>query len=241
MFGVAEPADFRAEKIQDRGLNGAEFDFLGPDGRARLNLPLAGRHNILNALAALAASSVWGIGATEAREVFPKLEATGMRGRALKYDAGFTVINDCYNSNPVALAAMVELLIHTPANGRHILAAGEMLELGSTSAELHREAGRSAAAGGKLDWIIGVQGDAESFVHGAVEAGHSAARAKFFPSSADAAPFVENLMGRGDVLLVKGSRGVKMERIVEGLDARFARTDAVPAGTAAGGAPKERN
>src|SRR5215469_13656886 len=171
-FGVSGRADFRAEKIEDRGLHGSEFDFVGPKGRARLKLLLAGRHNISNALAALAAASVWGVGTAEAAEVFPKLEATGMRGRILQYDAGFTVINDCYNSNPVALGAMTELLTNTPATGRHILAAGEMLELGSTSAELHREAGRAAAAAGKLDWIIGVQGDAESFVRGAVDAGH---------------------------------------------------------------------
>jgi UDP-N-acetylmuramoyl-tripeptide--D-alanyl-D-alanine ligase len=238
-FGVAGRADFRAENIQDRGLNGSEFDFLGPEGRARLRLPLAGRHNISNALAALAAASVWGVGAAEAREVFPKLEATGMRGRVLQYDAGFTVINDCYNSNPVALGAMVELLTNTPAEGRHILAAGEMLELGSASAELHREAGRAAAATGKLGWIIGVQGDAENFVRGAVEESHPAARAKFCATSVEAGAFLENLMERGDVLLVKGSRGVKMERIVEALDSRFARANADPAASVAGGAPKE--
>ena len=238
-FGVAGRADFRAENSQDRGLNGSEFDFLGPEGRARLRLPLAGRHNISNALAALAAASVWGVGAAEAREVFPKLEATGMRGRVLQYDAGFTVINDCYNSNPVALGAMVELLTNTPAEGRHILAAGEMLELGSASAELHREAGRAAAATGKLGWIIGVQGDAENFVRGAVEESHPAARAKFCATSVEAGAFLENLMERGDVLLVKGSRGVKMERIVEALDSRFARANADPAASVAGGAPKE--
>ncbi len=239
-FGVAERADFRAENIQDRGLSGSEFDFLGPEGRARLNLPLAGRHNISNALAALAAASVWGVGAAEAREIFPKLEATGMRGRVLQYDVGFTAINDCYNSNPVALAAMVELLANTPAAGRHILAAGEMLELGPASAELHHEAGREAAAGGKLDWIIGVQGDSENFVRGAVESGHPAARAKFYASSAEAGAFLGNLMERGDVLLVKGSRGVKMERIVEALDARFTRAQAESPASVAGGAPKER-
>jgi UDP-N-acetylmuramoyl-tripeptide--D-alanyl-D-alanine ligase len=238
-FGVAERADFRAENIQDRGLNGSEFDFLWPEGRARLRLPLAGRHNISNALAALAAASIWGVGAAEAKEIFPKLEATGMRGRILQYDAGFTVINDCYNSNPVALAAMVELLTNTPAEGRHILAAGEMLELGPASAELHREAGRAAAATGKLSWIVGVQGDAEQVVRGAVEAGHPAARAKFCASSAEAGAFLENLMARGDVLLVKGSRGVKMERIVEALDSRFARASAEPAASVASGAPKE--
>ncbi len=239
-FGVAERADFRAENIQDRGLDGTEFDFLGREGRARLSLPLAGRHNISNALAALAAASVWGVGAAEAREIFPKLEATGMRGRVLQYDAGFTVINDCYNSNPVALGVMIELLTSTPASGRHVVAAGEMLELGPASAELHREAGRAAAATGKLDWIIGVQGDAESFVRGAVEAGHPAAQTKFCASSAEAGAFVGNLVERGDVLLVKGSRGVKMERIVEALDSSFARANAEPAAPVAGGVPKER-
>ena len=239
-FGVAGRADFRAGNIQDRGLNGSEFDFWWPGGRARLHLPLAGRHNISNALAALAAASVWGVGAAEGKEIFPKLVATGMRGRVLRYDAGFTVINDCYNSNPVALAAMVELLANTRAAGRHMLAAGEMLELGPASAELHREAGRSAAANKKLDWIVGVQGDAESFVQGAVEAGHPAARTKFFVSSAEAGVFLGDLMQRGDLLLVKGSRGVKMERIVEALDSRFARVDAAPAASAARGTAKER-
>ena len=239
-YGITEAADFTAEKVQDRGLNGTEFDFLAPGERMRVRLPLAGRHNISNALAALAAASVWGVGAREAQAVFPTLEATGMRGRVLQYEAGFTVINDCYNSNPVALAAMVGLLTSTPAEGRHLLAAGEMLELGPTSAELHREAGRAAAATGKLDWIIGVRGDAESFVRGAIEAGYPAGRSKFFASSEEAGAFVADLMQRGDVLLVKGSRGVKMERIVEALDARFPRVNAEPAASIAGGAPKER-
>jgi UDP-N-acetylmuramoyl-tripeptide--D-alanyl-D-alanine ligase len=239
-FGVVEHGDFCAEKIQDHGLNGTEFDFLGPDERMRLRLPLAGRHNISNALAALAAASVWGVGAREAQAVFPTLEATGMRGRVLQYDAGFTVINDCYNSNPVALGAMVGLLTSTPATGRHILAAGEMLELGATSAHLHREAGRLAAETGNLSWIIGVQGDAENLVQGAMKAGHPGAQAKFFATATEAGEFLGNLMQRGDVLLVKGSRGVKMERIVEALDARFARAVAEPVTSLASGTPKER-
>jgi len=237
-FGLEARADFRAENIDDRGMDGNEFDFVGPEGRARLALPLAGRHNISNALAALAAASVWGVGTREAKDVFPGLQATGMRGRVLRYDAGFSVIKDCYNSNPVALAALADLLGKTPASGRRILAAGQMLELGPSSPELHREAGRAAAANGKIDWIVGVQGDAESLVRGAVEAGHAAARTQFFPSSADAAGFIGNLLGPGDLLLVKGSRGVKMERIVEALDARFSRPK--PESAAARGPVKER-
>jgi UDP-N-acetylmuramoyl-tripeptide--D-alanyl-D-alanine ligase len=154
-----------------------------------------------------------------------------MRGRVLRYDAGFSVINDCYNSNPVALAAMIDLLLHTPVSGRRILAVGEMLELGPTSSELHRQAGRAAAETGKLDWIIGVQGNGESFVRGAIDAGQPAERTQFFASSADAAGFVRDLVARGDMLLVKGSRGVKMERIVEALDQKFSRANPEPAAT----------
>jgi UDP-N-acetylmuramoyl-tripeptide--D-alanyl-D-alanine ligase len=236
-FGFSSGADFHAENIEDNGADGSVFDFIGPEGRARLTLPLAGRHNISNALAALAAASLWHVGIAEAKEVFPGLEPAGMRGRVLRYEAGFSVINDCYNSNPVALAAMIEILVHTPASGRRILAAGEMLELGTSSAELHREAGRAAAATGKLDWIIGVQGNGESFVRGAIEEGHLAARAKFIGSSAEAAGFVADLLQPGDLMLVKGSRGVKMERIVEALDTRFVRANAAPVGR---GTHKER-
>jgi UDP-N-acetylmuramoyl-tripeptide--D-alanyl-D-alanine ligase len=239
-FGLSAGADFRAENVVDRGMDGSEFDFVGPKDRVRLMLPLAGRHNISNALAALAAADVWGVGAAEAKEVFPNLQATGMRGRILRYEAGFSVINDCYNSNPVALAAMVDLLAHTPAQGRRILAAGEMLELGASSPELHREAGRAATSAGKLDWIIGVRGDAESFVHGAIDAGQPAEHTRFFPSSAEAAEFIVALVGDGDLLLVKGSRGVKMEHIVEALDQRFPRSNPEPAVTASRSTSKER-
>lgn len=234
-FGFARNADFRAENIDDCGAEGSTFDFVGPQDRARLTLPLAGRHNISNALAALAAASVWGVGAAEARQVFPQLEPAGMRGRVLRYDAGFSVINDCYNSNPVALAAMIDLLLHTPVSGRRIAAVGEMLELGPTSPQLHREAGRAAAASGKLDWIIGVQGDSESFLRGAIEAGQPTGQTQFFASSAEAAGFVRKLVARGDLLLIKGSRGVKMERIVEALDQKFSRPSPAPAATAAPG------
>src|SRR5882762_4253391 len=239
-FGFSSSAEFRAERIDDRGAGGIEFDFIAPTGRARLTLPLAGRHNISNALAALAAASVWGVGAVEAKEVFPRLEPAGMRGRVLRYDAGFSVINDCYNSNPVALEAMIEILVRTPASGRRILAAGEMRELGLSSRELHRQAGRAAAATGRLDWIIGVHGDGESLVRGAIEAGHPAARTKFIGSSAEAAGFIADLLAPGDLMLVKGSRGVKMERIVEALDARFSRPGAAPAASLASGTSKER-
>jgi UDP-N-acetylmuramoyl-tripeptide--D-alanyl-D-alanine ligase len=193
-------------------------------GATRLELPLAGRHNVMNALAALAAASVWGIGAEEAKRVFPTLAPAAMRGEVLKFQDGFTVINDCYNSNPVALASMVGLLASTSGYQRRILAAGEMLELGGESARLHREAGALAASKG-IDWIFGVQGMAKEIVRGAEEAGQPTSRTRFFSDSEEAAAFLRDFVELGDVVLVKGSRGVRMESIVEVLTAKFERAD----------------
>jgi len=221
-YGFAPDAEFRAEAVEDRGAEGSAFEFVAPAGRAHLKLPLIGRHNVSNALGALAAASVWGVGAAEAAEVFPTLRPANMRGEILHFAEGFAVINDCYNSNPVALAAMVSLLATTPGYQRRILVAGEMLELGPTSADLHREAGRSAAALRALDWIIAVQGHAAALVEGAQAAGQSRERLRFFASSEEAGAFVQDLVAPGDLLLVKGSRGVRMEKIVDALKSRHA-------------------
>ncbi len=221
-FGIEKPADFRAEAIEDRGAMGSAFQLKSPAERMRLEIPLAGRHAIANALAALAAASVWGAGPAEAKRVFPRLRPASMRGEVLRFDDGFALINDCYNSSPVALAAMIDLLVSTPGYRRRILAAGAMLELGTTSPMLHREAGRLAAGTGKIDWIVGVQGDAAEIVLGAIAEGHPETRTRFLPTSEEAAKFVRELVRPGDLLLVKGSRGVKMERIVEALLAQRA-------------------
>ena len=222
-FGSTPLAEFRAEAIEERGVEGSAFDFVSPAGRARLELPLIGRHNVLNALAALAASSVWGIGAAEALRVFPALQPADKRGEVVRFEDGFTVINDSYNSSPTALNALAELLAATPGYRRRILAAGEMLELGPSAPELHRSCGQHAAALHKIDWIFGVQGDAAEMVRAAVEAGHPKDRAQFFENSAEAAKFIAEFLRRGDVLLLKGSRGVRMEKILEIVEAKHPR------------------
>jgi UDP-N-acetylmuramoyl-tripeptide--D-alanyl-D-alanine ligase len=223
-YGIAQPAFFSAENIEDRGALGSAFDYVSPEGRVRLELSVPGKHAISNALAALAAASVWGIGAAEAQHVFRALRAPSMRGELLRFSNGAALINDSYNSSPAALEAMTELLAATPNFKRRILAAGEMRELGNSSAELHRAAGKFAAQTGKIDWIIGVSGDATEIVEGAVAAGFPRANAKFFSAPENAAKFLEDFLISGDLLLVKGSRGVKMERIVEALIARHAET-----------------
>jgi UDP-N-acetylmuramoyl-tripeptide--D-alanyl-D-alanine ligase len=222
----AARAEFRAEEIEERGVSGSAFDYVSPAGRARLELPLIGRHNVMNAVAALAAASVWGIGAEDAQRVFPQLQPADKRGEVVKFEEGFTVINDSYNSSPAALNALAELLAATPGFARRILAAGEMRELGESTPELHRECGRYVAGLRKIEWIIGVQGPAEEFVKAAVAAGHPAERARFFQNSGEAGEFLAPFIKPNDLLLLKGSRGVKMEKILEAIDAGYVRSGA---------------
>src|SRR6184192_4918212 len=179
-YGIEKPAFFTAEAIEDRGALGSAFDYVSPEGRVRLELALPGRHVIANALASLAAASVWGIGAAEAQSVLQTMRAPSMRGELLRFSNGAALINDSYNSSPAALHAMTALLAATPGFQRRILVAGEMRELGSASPELHREAGQFAAKTGKIDWVIGVAGDASQIVEGAAAAGLPRARTKFF-------------------------------------------------------------
>jgi UDP-N-acetylmuramoyl-tripeptide--D-alanyl-D-alanine ligase len=221
-YGIENTAFFMARDIEDRGALGTAFDYVSPEGRVRLELNVPGRHAIANALAALAAASVWGIGGAEAQDVFRSLRTPAMRGELLRFSNGAALINDSYNSSPAALQAMTELLAATPNFRRRILAAGEMRELGTASPELHRTAGQFAAKTGKIDWIVAVSGDAVQIVEGAVSAGLPRERAKFFARPQEAAEFLADFITSGDLLLVKGSRSVKMEQIVEALIARHA-------------------
>ncbi|HEY6466712.1 MAG TPA: UDP-N-acetylmuramoyl-tripeptide--D-alanyl-D-alanine ligase [Candidatus Acidoferrales bacterium] len=238
-FGTSPEAEFRAEAIEERGIEGATFDFVWPGGRTRLESPLIGRHNVMNAIAALAAASVWGIGAEEAKRVFPKLAPADKRGEVVRYEDEFTVINDTYNSSPTALNELVKLLAATPGYRRKLLATGEMRELGNSSAELHRECGRATGAMRAIDWIFGVTGNAAEFVDAAIAAGHPRERTRFFENSQQAAEFVKGFVKSGDLLLLKGSRGVKMEKILEAIDAEHSRKSGT--GEPSGVAPAEKS
>jgi UDP-N-acetylmuramoyl-tripeptide--D-alanyl-D-alanine ligase len=147
------------------------------------------------------------------------------RGVVVRFEEGFTVINDSYNSSPTALQSLMELVSATSGYRRRIIAAGEMLELGESAAALHRECGSAAAKRGNLDWIFGVRGHAAYFVSAAVEAGHPRDCARFFENSEDAGKFLADFLMPGDLLLVKGSRGVKMEKILEAIEAKHRRVN----------------
>src|SRR5438874_4914962 len=209
-FGVRQAADVRAESVEPRGEKGTIFTAVTGEERALLKLPLIGLHNVYNALAAIAVGWERGIALAEAAAALANLEPYDKRGQVL-HIAGATVINDCYNSNPQALKSMVDALAAMPAK-RRIVVAGEMLELGSAGDELHRECGRYIAQQ-KIDFLLGVQGSAQTMAEAAQQAGMAA---EFVATPEEAGRWLARNVGKDDVLLLKASRGVKLEGALEG-------------------------
>src|SRR5208282_6020210 len=177
MYGTRTAADVRAEKIQSQGAQGTEFDVVVGSVREHARLPLVGEHNVLNALAAVAVGLERGLKPSEAIAALSTLEPAEKRGQVLQM-GNITVINDCYNSNPKALEAMVDALA-TMAAKRRIVVAGEMLELGPSGEELHRQAGRHIAEK-KIEVLVGVRGLAQRMIEAAKREGM---RAEFVASS----------------------------------------------------------
>ncbi|HWQ56147.1 MAG TPA: UDP-N-acetylmuramoyl-tripeptide--D-alanyl-D-alanine ligase [Bryobacteraceae bacterium] len=206
-FGLGEGADVRAVDV-DLGCAGSRFRV---DGVA-FESPLAGRHGVLNALAALAVARVLGIPAARLGDAVRTLPAGKMRSERLEHD-GVTVWNDCYNANPEAMRAMIDVLAATPA-ARRVAVLGEMLELGRAAEALHREVGRYAAARG-IDLLVGVRGAARWIVEEARQAGMTEPAARFFETPETAGEFAREHARAGDAVLFKGSRGVAMERALE--------------------------
>ncbi len=208
-FGVHKPAEVSARHIESRGPLGSALDIVADGNQAHTTLPLLGEHNIYNALAAVAVGSQYGIPLHEAAESLATLSAGDKRGEILIY-AGATIINDCYNSNPKALDSMVRSLRQLPSQ-RRIVVAGEMLELGPAAEAMHRECGRHMANGG-IDVLLGVRGLAKGMVEDASMAGM---RAEFVDSPEDAGEWLRREIKAGDVVLLKASRGVRLERALE--------------------------
>jgi UDP-N-acetylmuramoyl-tripeptide--D-alanyl-D-alanine ligase len=179
-----------------------------------LHLPLLGRHNATNAAAAIAVAREAGIGLGTAIQALETLRPGDKRGQILTI-AGATIINDAYNSNPEALKSMIQALAARPA-ARRILVAGEMLELGEYAPELHEACGRAAAEAG-IDIIVGVRGNAQYLVVAATDAAVPGVAAIFLPDAESAGAWLKENLQPGDVVLVKGSRGVRLERAIEAL------------------------
>lgn len=172
-------------------------------------LHLLGAHNASNAMAGLAVALEAGVPLDAAIHALASLIPGDKRGEVLELH-GATLLNDSYNSNPEALQSMIRTLAARPAR-RRILIAGEMLELGEHASALHAACGKAAAEAG-LDLVVGVRGNA---VHLATAATAAGIASLFLPDAEAAGAWLAQNLGPGDVVLVKGSRGVHLERAIE--------------------------
>jgi len=215
-FGMGSGADVQACWVRPREGIGSEFRVIGPTLDADFFLPVPGRYNVQNALAAIAVASSFDVPPEEMRRALADFQNMPQRGEIVTLPGPVTIIDDSYNSNPQAMECMLETLRTWPGARRRIVVAGAMLELGPQSPRLHRETGRECAET-DLAWLIAVQGDAIFFLEGAVAAGLPPAQTRFFPDAGLAGEFCRSLLEAGDVVLVKGSRGVHLETVVEAL------------------------
>ncbi len=218
-FGIENRADVAAREIDASQLGLINFRLQTPLGEAPAMLHMSGRHNLMNALAAAAVATCFDIAPARIAEALRTARPPRMRGEVLDFAAGFRVVDDSYNSNPRSLINMARTITEGAGKSkRRIVIAGEMLELGPDEAELHREAGRELARAG-VDVLWGVRGLAAEMVAGASEAGRIETR--FFEDADEAARALAEEIREGDLVLVKGSRGVATDKIVSAIRQHF--------------------
>ncbi len=218
-FGLTREVDVRARDVEITGLNETRFCLTCDGIDRKAMIPLAGTHFVQNALPAVALAIHFRLPMDQIIESLRLLHNARMRGQTVHFKEGFTVIDDSYNSNPKALMQMTATLCGIPNYVRRILVAGEMLELGDSSDALHYECGAWAARCG-VDMLIGVRGSAREIVRGATETGMREDQVRFFAEIESAIDFVDGKVQVGDLVLVKGSRGVHLEKMVQELRSR---------------------
>lgn len=224
-WGTGPEAMFRVARIEDHGLAGTAFSILHEGQSVDFTSPLPGTHNVSNAAAAIGVAVTHGLEWGELTRAVRSFSTTGLRGVVRRYKHGFVVVDDSYNSNPAALREMIRMVAGIPGFRRRILVAGEMLELGKASPSLHAECGR-AASEAAFDLIIAVQGDASAVLEGARAAGTNPEQLHYAETAEAAGALLSRIVQEGDVILLKGSRGVGLERVAEILGGSFAGVEA---------------
>jgi UDP-N-acetylmuramoyl-tripeptide--D-alanyl-D-alanine ligase len=214
-YGVHNAADYRATNIRERGLLGTRFTLEAEGTTRELDLALPGRHNLDNLLAAIATARVAGISWTGIEQGVANVKPAYHRGVIIPV-RGATIYDDTYNSNPYALGRTLELMAQADVPGRRIAVIGDMLELGEQELQFHRDAGKAIPR--SIDIVIGVGKRAPSLLEGAREAGFTNEQLHHFATAEDAGNFLRGEIREGDLVLLKGSRGVGLDKAVTMLE-----------------------
>ena len=221
-FGIDRDADVRASAVDPRGLDGVTASVSTPAGGFRLESPLLGLGNLSNVLAATAVAVTLDVPVDAIAARIRRLAPAHHRGELLRLPGGITLIDDSYNSSPAALKRSLEIVGAASGSARKVAVLGEMLELGSHASRLHRECG-AAAGRSKLDLLIAVGPVAAADLAAAArDAGMPAASVIHVPDRQAAAEETIRLARPGDLVLVKGSRGIGLDLVVDRLKREFA-------------------
>lgn len=227
-FGIERTADLTAMDYRMDGLDGATFNVEhAHDGgirRVQVRTRFPGMHHVYNALAAMSAGYMLGIDLEAMAARLATLEPLGMRGRVVRLRDQVRILDESYNANPAAMRFALQVLQEAKpllAQGRRIVVFGDMLELGEGEVEAHREIGKTIAAAGPA-LVIGVGALARVAIESVAKArGTGVVETRWFSTSGEAALEVANHAQPGDIVLVKGSRGVALEKVVNALKERF--------------------
>jgi UDP-N-acetylmuramoyl-tripeptide--D-alanyl-D-alanine ligase len=221
-FGIDREADVRATAVRSRGIDGTDATVVTPSGTFELSTPLIGRGNLANVLAATAVAIQFNVPLSDVADRAARLAPASRRGEVLRLGNDVIVIDDSYNANPSATRRALDVLRDATDRSRRVAVLGEMLELGEQAVALHEDVGREATRA-KVDMLIAVGGEpARALADAAIAAGLPRAKVIYVATSDEAADVAARLVQRGDLLLVKGSRGVRTDRVVDRLKAELA-------------------
>jgi UDP-N-acetylmuramoyl-tripeptide--D-alanyl-D-alanine ligase len=218
-FGIDHPAEVMAKDIRLRGVEGTSFTLMMEGVTLGITLPLLGGHFVPNALSAVAAASLFGIELEKVKESLEHLSPSPMRMEVLHPEEGVTLINDAYNANPRSMELALEILSEMKGKGRGIAVLGDMLELGEYSVEAHQLIGKRVAEL-SVDLLLALGEEAPVLVESARHHGLGSERARVVEGHTEAISILRKTVRDGDWILVKGSRRMGMEKIVEGLTER---------------------
>jgi UDP-N-acetylmuramoyl-tripeptide--D-alanyl-D-alanine ligase len=215
-FGIETPAEVMAKEIQVRGVEGTSFTLILEGEVMEVHLRLLGRHFVPNALSAIAVACLFGVELKQAKEAIEHFQSFPMRMEVVPLKGGKTLINDAYNANPYSMELALETLMEVKGKGRAIAVLGDMLELGNFEKEAHEQLGERVS-GLAIDFLLVLGEEAPLVVESAIRHGFPIERTRIVESHSEAISLLRQMVQNGDWILVKGSRRMAMEKIVEGL------------------------
>ena len=221
-FGFSEKAQIRASELRPTEAGGTAFRISGVGEPLSVEISFPGRHHVANALAAAAASHAAGASSEAIAAGLARIRPLPMRGALLRFSGDIRILDETYNSNPKAMERTLETLSHLPAR-RKVVVSGDMLELGPAGVEAHRNLGEQVARSGAA-LFVAVGPLSQGAADGAKAAGMTEVR--HFDDAVSAAAFLAPALAPGDLVLVKGSRGMAMERIVDAIRASRGKEEA---------------